>query len=92
MTFSPLVIFSYEPNNEKSFQENLFFFFLKNDFVENILQRRIFYVETNGALISIFFIHSSKHEKYCFYEEDLKRGVFGPIEQFLHLLCFLDKI
>jgi hypothetical protein len=39
-----------------------------------------------------FFFQSSKHEKYCFYEEDLKHGVFGPIEQFLHLLCFLDKI
>jgi hypothetical protein len=34
--FMSLVIFSYEPNVEKYFQKN-HFFFLKNDFVENIL-------------------------------------------------------
>jgi len=36
--FMPLVIFSYEPNAKKYFSGN--YFFLKNDFVENILQRK----------------------------------------------------
>jgi hypothetical protein len=37
--FSPLMIFSYEPNTEKYFQS----------FVENIVRRKLFYVETNRA-------------------------------------------
>jgi hypothetical protein len=50
--FTPL-IFSYEPYAEKYFQENNFF--LKDDSVENILRRKTFYVETNGALVFILF-------------------------------------
>jgi hypothetical protein len=37
----PVGIFSYEPNGGIYFQEN-YYFFLKNDFVENILQRKTF--------------------------------------------------
>jgi len=37
---------------------NFFFFtkniFLKNDFPENIWQRKTFYAETNGALVCLF--------------------------------------
>jgi hypothetical protein len=45
--FTPLVLFSYEPNAEKSFRK--IFFFLKNDFVKNILRQKTFYFETNEA-------------------------------------------
>jgi hypothetical protein len=47
VAFLLLVIFSCKPNAEKYFREN--HFFLKNDFVENILRRKPFYVETNGV-------------------------------------------
>jgi hypothetical protein len=45
--FFAIVIFSYEPNAGKYFQEN--HFFLKNKFIENILRWKLFYVETNGT-------------------------------------------
>jgi hypothetical protein len=41
--------FMYEPNAKKYFWKKLFF--LKNDFVENILRRKTFYIETNGVLM-----------------------------------------
>jgi hypothetical protein len=46
--FSLYVIFSCEPNADKYFRENHFFL---NDFLENILRQKLFYVETNGILI-----------------------------------------
>jgi hypothetical protein len=59
--FTLLVIFSYEPNVEKYFQENLFFFFfVKKDFIENIVRRKTFYAETNEGLI-LFFPFSQCH-------------------------------
>jgi hypothetical protein len=46
--FSPFVIFLYQLNAEKYFQRNQFF--LKDDFIKNILRRKSFYVDINGAL------------------------------------------
>lgn len=44
--FSHFIIFSCESNTEKYFRENLF---SENDFVEIILRRKSFYIETNES-------------------------------------------
>jgi hypothetical protein len=47
--------FFVRAKQQKIFSGIFILFFLKNDFVDNILRHRIFYVETNGALVSMFF-------------------------------------
>lgn len=41
--------FSYTPNAKRQKMFSAKNIFLKNDFTENIFQRKTFYVETNGA-------------------------------------------
>jgi hypothetical protein len=58
----------YPGKRRKMFStENIF---RKNDFLENIFQRKPFYVEVNGALINGHFIERTTFFFFFFYKED----------------------
>jgi hypothetical protein len=52
--FFALGDFFVQAKRRKIFSEKSFF--LKNDFLKNILQHKLFYVETNGALMKIIIL------------------------------------